>query len=43
MKNYISSYDGKRIEGRLEVGDDAERICKALGMTIDNGFASIGH
>jgi hypothetical protein len=43
MKSYISSYDGERIEGRLESGGDAERICKALGMTVDNGFASIGH
>jgi len=44
MKQFIAEYKGVPIGGRIEVtqGDDATRICKFLGMTIESGVAWIG-
>lgn len=44
MKEFILNYDGDPIKGGIEVGQgtEATRICKALGMVIENDFAWIG-
>jgi len=44
MKKFIANYRGDRIKGSLELlqGSEATRICKALGMVIEDGFACIG-
>lgn len=44
MQKYIVNYSGIPLSGKLETmqGDDARRICKLLGMTIEGEFAWIG-
>lgn len=44
MKQFILNYRGKPIGGTLETlqGNEATRICKAIGMTIEEGIAWIG-
>lgn len=44
MKNFIAGYKGPRISGQLEnaQGLDAQRICKAVGMTVAGNRAWIG-
>ena len=44
MQAYINNYAGTPLSGRLESaqGDEASRICKLLGMTIEGEFAWIG-
>lgn len=49
MRQFVSAYNGKPISGHLEIiegkateRNEATRICKALGMTIEGEFAWIG-
>lgn len=44
MRNFIAGYKGPRISGQLEnaQGLDAQRICKAVGMTVAGNRAWIG-
>ena len=44
MQKYIANYSGIPLSGKLETmqGDEARRICKLLGMTIESQFAWIG-
>jgi hypothetical protein len=44
MQKYIVNYSGIPLSGKLETmqGDEARRICKLLGMTIEGQFAWIG-
>jgi hypothetical protein len=44
MQLYINNYSGIPISGKMELlqGDEASRICKLLGMTIEGQYAWIG-
>ena len=44
MQSYINNYSGIPISGKMELlqGDEASRICKLLGMTIEGQYAWIG-
>ena len=44
MQAYVKGYSGMPISGKLELlqGNEASRVCKLLGMTIEGEFAWIG-